>query len=112
MAVSLHISLLVRSISYSRGSGVVPKSVKPANPYGRGKEIIAMNEWFPDELSIPSGGKRRPRVVLVEESCADAMSAFVKSQRAYNGLHGCLRSISKYQVRRSSGTEIEHGLRH
>ena len=87
MAVSLHISLLVRSISYNRGSGVVPESVKPANPYGRGKEIIAMNEWFPDALSIPSGGKRRPRVVLVEESCADAMSAFVKSQRAYNGLH-------------------------
>ena len=79
MAVSLHISLLARSISYSRGSGVVPESVKPANPYGKGKEIIAMNEWFPDALSIPSGGKRRPRVVLVEESCADAMSGFFLS---------------------------------
>ena len=55
---------------------MVPASVKPANPYGRGKEIIAMNEWFPDALSITFGGKRRPRVVLVEKSCADTMSGF------------------------------------
>ena len=52
-------SLLINEVFYSWNLELAP-SENPAKPYGRGKDSIPMKEW-------PSGGKMKPKVVLVEE---------------------------------------------